>query len=60
MIILRNIKELLNKRIEDLGIRNNNNRIKELIFRLYKERKILKYRKTEESAKNIMKYNYLN
>ena len=39
MIILENIKELLNKRIEDLVLRETNIRKKELIFLQFKEKK---------------------
>ena len=39
MTILRNIKELLNKRIDDLTERDEKNKRKELIFKMFLEKK---------------------
>ena len=39
MIILKNIQDLLNKRIKDLALRDKNNRKKDFIFKIFKEKK---------------------
>ena len=48
---MRNIKELLNKRIEDLELRDKTKRTKEIIFRMFKEKKLKNSKTINEQLK---------
>jgi hypothetical protein len=55
MTILRNIKELLNKRIDDLTERDEKNKRKELIFKMFLEKKAKNNRDSITNSQNTFR-----